>query len=311
MERIAPMEPILSERVEERENFIHQIKWDGIRGMTWTKDGAIRIFNKSGRERTGFYPEVEKLPLLLKSREVVVDGELVVFEGLRPSFQSVLKRDRLKNRQNVSAYIKQYPVRYLLFDCLVFDGVDIRNLPLSERLDILRRAFTPDENIIITDDFTDGLALFKFTKENDYEGIVSKDQTSAYTSGKKHDSWFKTKNQKALLAVVTGVALKQGFPNSLILGVYDQGNLIYIGNVASGLKEGDKKMLSDHINRLKQDQCPFEGFESGSPAWWFKPVLTCRVRFMEWTSEGVMRHPVLVGFTDLPAKDAVLEEKNS
>ena len=310
MEKIEPMEPILTEKVEQRENFIHQIKWDGIRGMTWMKDGQLRIFNKSGRERTGFYPEVEQLPLLLRTKEAVVDGELVVFEGLHPSFQSVLKRDRIKSRQNLNLYVKQYPVRYILFDCMVFDGWDMRKQPLTERLEQLRSAFTPDQNIIVTDDFSDGVALFDFTKEKNYEGIVSKDQNSAYISGKKHDSWFKTKNQKILLAVVLGVYLKQGLPNSLILGVYDQGDLVYVGNVATGLKESDKKMICEFTKQLKQEQSPLKNFEPNSPLWWFKPVLTCWVRFMEWTSEGVMRHPVLLGFSDSPAKDAILEEQN-
>lgn len=309
MEKIEPMEPILKETVEKRENFIHQIKWDGIRGITWIKDGRIRIFNKSGRERTGFYPEVLTLPLLLKTNEAVVDGELVVFDGLRPYFFSVLKRDRVKNLSSVNMIVKQYPVRYILFDCIVFDGEDIRKKPLEERLELLRGNFIPDQNIIVTDDFSDGVSLFHFTKEQGYEGIVSKDQTSAYIAGKKHNSWFKTKNQKELLAVVAGVLLKQGFLSSLILGAYDQGSLVYVGNVSTGLKESDKKLITDYKSRLRQDPCPFKDAPSLSPVWWFSPALTCRVRFLEWTSDGVMRHPVLVGFTKHPAKDAVLEEQ--
>ena len=307
MEWIEPMEPILRESVQGSKTFIHQIKWDGIRGITMIKDGQIRIFNKSGRERTGFYPEVEKIASQLKTPDAVVDGELVVFEGLHPSFQSVLKRDRLQSRRLLDRYIKQYPVRYILFDCMMFGGTDIRKLSLAERLHMMRSAFVPDQNIIITDDFIDGVALFDFTKEKNYEGIVSKDQNSMYVSGKKHDSWFKTKNQKMVLAVVMGVYLKNGFPNSLILGVYDHGMPIYIGTVASGLKDSDKKMIYENKNLLEQDESALKNFEPAAPVWWFKPVLTCRVRFMEWTSEGVMRHPTLIGFSNSPAKDAVME----
>jgi bifunctional non-homologous end joining protein LigD len=303
-----PMEPVLIRRIREGENYVHQIKWDGIRGIAVMEDRRVRIFNKSGRERTGFYPETESLADSVKAEKGVFDGELVVFDGLKPSFRKVLKRDQLKSTRCLDRYIKEYPVKYILFDILSLNGEDLRGKPWAERNEILRSSFTRNENIVITDDFRDGKALFAFTKQKGLEGIVTKDINSIYAKGKNHESWFKVKNEKSLLAVVCGVTLKQGYPNALILGGYDQGKLVYIGNVATGLKESDKDFLFRNKEKLRQEESPFQEMASSpSSVWWFRPLLTCRVRFLEWTTDGVMRHPVLSGFSASPAKEAVIE----
>jgi ATP-dependent DNA ligase len=144
-----PMEPVLIRRIREGENYVHQIKWDGIRGIAVMEDRRVRIFNKSGRERTGFYPETESLADSVKAEKGVFDGELVVFDGLKPSFRKVLKRDQLKSTRYLDRYIKEYPVKYILFDILSLNGEDLRGKPWAERNEILRSSFTRNENIII------------------------------------------------------------------------------------------------------------------------------------------------------------------
>jgi bifunctional non-homologous end joining protein LigD len=41
---------------------------------------------------------------------------------------------------------------------------------------------------------------------------------------------------------------------------------------------------------------------------WVKPELVCQVRFTEWTSDGLLRHPVFLGLRrDKSARDVVRE----
>jgi len=308
MEWMEPMEPVLTDSVVRTAGYIHHIKWDGIRGLTYVQNGQVRIFNKSGRERTGFYPEAEKIGELINVKEAVLDGELVVFDKSRPSFQSVLKRDRLNNIRNLSLFIEKYPVRYILFDMLWYNGMDIRYLPLNKRMDMLRSCFKPNEFITVTDDFTDGAKLFDLMKHENLEGIVSKSPTGFYIGGKRHNYWYKTKVQKKILAIVFGLNLKEGFPSSLILGVYHDGIAVYIGSAAIGLKNSDLRLLSTYTERLRQNNCPFVEYDISDNVIWLKPSLTCWIGFAERTSEGLLRQPRILGFTDLSVDEAVGDE---
>ncbi len=306
VELITPMEPILSKKIITEKDWIHQIKWDGIRGITYIENGEVRIFTKKGHERTDFYPEIKETVKLLEGKQAILDGEIVIFddEG-RPSFTQVLKRERVRSRKNLAYYVKKIPIKYILFDILYFDGMDLRQKPLYERKEILIENFQKSSNITITDDFDDGNSLFEFMRKKNYEGIVSKNIHSRYVVGKKHDQWYKTKINKKMLAVICGVKWKNKTPNALLLGIYQEDQLIYIGNVSIGLKQKDLLLLKEHINDLRQERSPFiNQHQKVDDITWLQPLLTCWVRFMEWTNHGSLRHPKIIGFSTQKPSEA-------
>ncbi len=306
LELITPMEPILSKRIITEKDWIHQIKWDGIRGITYIEDGEVRIYTKKGHERIDFYPEIEDTVKLLAGEQAVLDGEIVIFdEEGRPSFTQVLKRERVRSKANLAYYVKKYPIKYIIFDIMYLNGVDLRQKPLYERKEILLENFQKSSNITITDDFDDGHALFELMREKKYEGIVSKQIFSRYIAGKKHDKWYKTKINKKILTVICGVKFKNKFPNTLLLGIYQDGQLIFIGNASIGLKQKDLILLKENIDSLSQEQCPFTNHKPKyDDITWLQPLLTCWVRFMEWTNHDSLRHPQIIGFSTQKPLDA-------
>lgn len=306
MEWIEPMEPTLRPDVPFGAEWIHQIKWDGVRGLCQVEDGAIRIFMKSGRERTDFYPELMEVPALLRARSAYLDGEIVVFDDTgRPSFGLAQARERIADPSRVSLYARKKPARYIVFDIIMLDGKDLTSHPLRQRYALLKERLSPGNNTVITDDFSDGDALLDLMREKNMEGIVSKRASSLYKGGKNHRDWFKIKLSKKLLAAVCGLSMKDGFPNSLILGINRDGKWLCIGKASLGLTQEHMRLLKERMPLFELPDSPFHPAPPGMKnAVWLNPVLTCWVSFLERANDGGLRHPKIVGFSSSSPDEA-------
>jgi len=287
----------LSSEIIQQEGWLHQIKWDGIRGLCYINNGELKIYTKKGNERTGFYPELKDLLSLFKGKQAILDGEIIGLdkEG-KPSFYRSLIRERVRTESKISHYVRTYPAKYIMFDILYLDGEDLRAYPLRDRKELLVKNLNKSGNITITDDFEEGDSLFQLMKIKGWEGIVSKNTESPYISGKKHSAWYKTKISRKLLAVVGGIQWKNDYPNSLLLGIYHENKLYYIGKASVGLKQRDFLLLKDYSNGALHSLSPFADMLSQKNVTWLKPFLTCWVRFSEWTNNGHLRHPKIIGF---------------
>ncbi len=314
MDWIVPMEPLLTLSVPDDEVFVHQVKWDGIRGLCYIEDGRVRVFTKKGRERTRFYPELFELPALIKGHSAVLDGEIIILnEELKPSFQLSLIRERVTNVEKASYYARKYPIQYIVFDLLALNGQPITHKPLEERSALLRDHLKASSITAITDDFNNGKELFSLMKERGWEGVVSKKKDSPYLPGKAHQQWFKTKLSRRILAIVTGVTLREGNPNALVLAILGEEGLVYIGRASIGLTQQHFMLLKDNIPILKSDKNSLNIQKTSlvtnnardlKDVVWFKPQLTVWVSFLEWTSDGGIRHPKILGFTPLGIEEA-------
>lgn len=305
MEWIQPMEPILQSKIASGDEWIHQIKWDGIRGISYIEDGKLSLFTKRGRERTPYYPELHTINELLNVDQAILDGEIIVLNDKgKPSFEQVLIRERINKQSNLNYYTNNYPVKYIVFDILALDGEDLRRRTLAERKNILKNNLKQNQTIAITDDFKDGEKLISLMKKKGWEGIVSKKIDSYYFPGKHHHVWLKTKINKKMLTVVCGLQWKNGFPNSLLLGVFQNNKLYYIGKASIGLKQSDFKLLKEHGSQLEQKDSPFTDNLKIKDVTWLKPVLTCWVQFLEWTKDKQLRHPQIIGFSSEKPEEA-------
>lgn len=299
MEMIKPMEPILSAKVVNDKHFIHQIKWDGIRGLTYIDNSMIRLYTKKGYERTKFYPELLELNTLVKGTSAILDGELIILDDeMRPSFNLILYRERVRTKSKINYYSTKYPVKYILFDILHLDGKDLRNYPLEERISLLNETINKSRNITITDSFDDGEQLLKLMKRKNFEGIVSKNRYSKYIEGKKHNDWFKTKIFKKMLALVCGIKFNNNKTvKSLLLGIYNGDSIIYIGNSTGSLTQKDIQVLMDNISLISTKENPFINVIKEKDIIFLKPIITCWVSFLEWTNNNTLRHPHIIGFS--------------
>jgi len=317
MNWIIPMEPINCLKVKEDSEYIHEVKWDGIRGLVYLQDNELKIYTKKGNERTEFYPELSILSSEFKSKDIVLDGELVVLDKMGlPSFYNSLIRETVRNKRNLKYYQNNYPIKYIVFDILQYKDKLLTRLPLFERKQLLQRLFksviNQNDVIRLSEVFYDGEDLFEKMKQKNMEGIVSKKVNSLYIEGKKHDVWFKTKFTKKMLCIIGGIQWKGENPNSLVLGVKssEDKKMNYVGKASLGLKQSDLKLLKEYRNELLQEECPFiessisDVDMTGTKLTWVTPTITCWINFLELSNDGHFRHPKIIGFTNLPIEEA-------
>lgn len=305
-----PMEPILHPQAFDSSDYIYQVKWDGVRMLAYISGTEVRLINKRMNERTLQYPELQQLAELVQGCPAVLDGELIVLRNGQSSFPSIIRRDLSRTRTSIAAVQRELPVDYMLFDILYYDGRDLTHLPLTDRKKVLTEAIKEGlPRIHIVEDFPEGKNLFAAVQAQDMEGIVAKRKTSRYLEGKKHREWLKIKYRRSLRCLAGGYTVnEQQQMNSLLLGLYQGDQLLYIGRASSGISPSEWEALSSVLPDLKTGQTPFADFpppgSRSKPEYRFtEPVLTLQVEYAEWTDNRHLRSPSIKGFTSCPAEE--------
>ena len=297
---VTPMEPKSSDRIPEGEEWIAQIKWDGVRVLTYYDGNEIRLFNRKANERTFHYPELQKIEDYCRASSVILDGEIIALgSDDKPSFHEVMRRDSIRRSENVKQVSKIVPVTYMIFDLLYYGEQWVNDLPLSERMELLANIVRPQPNIQLASSHHDGQVLFKTIKEHGLEGIVMKRKDSRYFIGERKDVWLKVKNYQDLIAIVAGFTLNSGIVNALLLGLYDaDGHLWYIGHAGTGrLTKQEWQDLTPLLHSLTSEEQPFVNRpERHRDAYWVKPQLTVKVQYIEWTEGRSLRQPSIQAF---------------
>ncbi|MEW9669805.1 DNA ligase [Ammoniphilus sp. 3BR4] len=308
---IIPFEPIATETMPEGEEWVAQIKWDGVRVLTYFDGEEIKLFNRRINERTNHYPELTKIESYCSATSVILDGEIIALgENGKPSFHEVMRRDGLRRMERVKEVQKNVAITYMIFDVLYYNGQWIHHRSLEDRIEILGNIIRPQEYAQLVTVHRDADTLFEVIRQQGMEGIIVKDLLSSYTFDGKDKRWQKKKNFRDLIAVVGGITLRQGIVNALMLGAYDSaGKLWYIGHAGTGkLTKEEWRELTSLVQPLIQEERPFANRpERMKDAIWLQPKITVKIKFMEWTEGYSLRQPNIQGFVDIPPEEARLD----
>ena len=129
---LIPMEPKSFPEPFQKENFSYQIKWDGIRVLTFLQNKRIRFLTRRHQDHTRQYPELADLGNQINAKEAIVDGEFVVLDQSgKPSFAKIIKRD-FASYDSIKRFSLTLPATYIVFDILYKNGQDLRQLPWKE-----------------------------------------------------------------------------------------------------------------------------------------------------------------------------------
>lgn len=293
MTSVSPMLAELRAEAFNREGWIWQVKYDGARCLCRTyDDGTYRLWSRSGREMTANFPELAiktKLPALL-------DGEVCCFDETGKSVFNLVQHRTMRER-NVERAAKDYPAKFMAFDVIECNSIDLTSRALFERMDLLPRLIIPGPKIEIAPSYTDGVALFEQMEEKRWEGVIGKDTATSYRPGKRGFGWIKVKvGQRAIFKVVgytPGTGWRANLFGALVLA--DDANN-YVGGVGTGFTNS---MLDEVLARLKaqpETRCPWMT-PPEKQATWIEPGLTAEIRFAEYTNDGQLRFPVFVCLT--------------
>ena len=303
------------------DNWIYEVKWDGVRAICYIEDGQVRMVSRNGNVIDRQYPELSILPHHINAETAIVDGEIAALnERGVPSFELLQRRINVAEASSVALLSRHHPVVFYAFDLLYLDGRDLRGLPLTERKRLLKEVLKPNDVVRYSDHFTDGKALFEAAKQQGVEGIVGKKASSFYESRRSGD-WVKYKVHSSDSFLLCGFTEgERDHFGALILGVQDGDKLKWAGNVGTGFDRKTMKSIHDRLLPLVVDKCPLEP-EKNLPkkdVTWVRPELVCEVQFANRTEDGKLRAPVWLGFrTDIgpllirpPLLDPSLAEAN-
>ncbi len=283
---------------------LYEIKWDGIRVLAFFGKDRIRLQTRRHLDTTHRYPEIVRALSELPG-EGILDGEVVVFDGDKPSFERALERELVSNPARIAQRSRDIPAYYVAFDLLYLDGRVPMEEPLSERKRLLSGLLTasPPQPIVESAYILErGSAYYQEAAERGLEGIVAKTLDGRYLPGKRTRDWIKIKTRRTIDCVVLGTVREKGTGRvkSLVLGAYRNGELTWIGNVGSGLDGKTLQALKQELGPLESG--PPEGLKVVAPGHvrWLMPALVARVEYAETTREGRLRAPVFLGFVDSP-----------
>ncbi len=127
---IAPELATLTDKPFSDENWIYEEKFDGYRCIAIKSNGKVSLFSRNHKALNDDFPEIVEALESKKSKDYVIDGEIVAFKGRVTSFEKLQNRMRKK--------IKPY---FYVFDLLFWDGKELVKLPLLERKKLLEGNF--------------------------------------------------------------------------------------------------------------------------------------------------------------------------
>src|ERR1035438_8069642 len=297
---IEPMMAMLAERVPRGEDWLCEVKWDGVRAIAFLDNEEVRLQSRSGLRCERQYPELAVMPHHIAASRAVLDGEIAVLDAKGVSrFHLIQPRIANTDPNTIAHLVRSTPVIYFAFDLLYLDGSDLRNVSLEQRRELLRQVLTPGPSVRISADWARaGEELLEAARENGLEGIVAKHARSIYESRRSRE-WLKIKISSEQEFVIGGFTEPQGdrdYFGALVLGVHRDGELRWVGNVGTGF---DQKLLAGLHARLQPlitKTCPFAVRPKPDRGiTWVKPELVCQVKYANWTPDNHLRAPVFVG----------------
>ncbi len=300
---IRPMLATLAQAPFDHPDWVFEVKWDGYRAIAELRDGNVSLYSRYLIPLNRKFSPIEE-SLRKLGCEAVLDGEIVVVDDQgRPNFQM----------------LQNYPesagghLLYYVFDLLYLQGHDLTDLPLLRRKELLRKILPSTPRIRFCDHVAkDGVLFFHVVKEKGLEGIIAKRSRSAYRIGKRSREWLKVKTQLTQEGVIAGFTEPKGegrYFGSLVLGVFQGDELIYIGHSGGGFTMKDMREIREKLDPLIQRECPFTVEpKTNTPATWVKPELVCEVSMSGWTEDAVMRHPVFLRLREDKAAGDVVRD---
>ncbi len=257
-----------------------KVRRDKHSGRSYKEAGRVRLLSRNDKDRTKNFPNIVGAIANLSPDTLLLDGEIVVFDSKRVSRFQLLQQG------------KGLP-EYAAFDCLYADGQDLRPEVLSVRRNMLERLVTPSDRLMVS------------TK-------LAEDGLSAAYVERRSRERLKVKVNKEEEFVIGGFTAPAGSRQhfgGLLLGVYHENKLRYVGKVGTGFDESTLSSLRREFQRLIRKDSPFASEIREKNATFLSPQLVAQVSFTEWTKDGKLRHPVYLGLRDdKKAREVVRQE---
>jgi len=308
-QRLSPMLALIAPELPVGPQWSYEVKWDGYRALLYKRGTAVSLVSRRDADLTKTYPAVVEAARTLRSRQAVLDGEIVALDDNgQPSFQALQHR----------SVAGTFAIAYYAFDVLEVDGESLVALPLQERRERLG-VVVRGTAILLSEPLPGSPAeIARTVRQFGLEGVVAKRIDSRYEAGQRSGAWVKVKFQRRQEFVIGGFRPDGGSVDALVVGYYEGRKLLAAGKVRAGLTPRLRTELFSALDALVTATCPFANLPSARTGrWgegiaaedmatftWVRPQLVAEIAFTEWTAGASLRHAAFVGLrTDkVPAK---------
>jgi bifunctional non-homologous end joining protein LigD len=312
--KIEFVEPMLARPVETppEGEWQYEIKLDGYRALIVKRGDSVDVFSRRKNRMNSKYPGIASAFDGLAA-DTILDGEIVA-----------LDQDGRPNFTDLQNWRPKKPIYFYAFDVLAFKGRDVTGLPLSERRRVLEDAVAPLADPVRLSPIFDFPVedIVRTAREQRLEGIIAKRKNSRYEAGQRSGAWVKYKTGQGQELVIGGYLPGTHVFDSLLVGYYDRGKLLFVAKVRNGFTPGSRLKVAKHFKGLETAKCPFSNLPEPSDArrgkaltsqamkecHWLKPKLVAQVEFAEWTETDHLRHATFVALrNDKDPRDVRME----
>jgi DNA ligase D-like protein (predicted ligase)/DNA ligase D-like protein (predicted 3'-phosphoesterase) len=274
----------------DSEDWIFEVKWDGIRAISYVDD-ELSIRSRNDKELKDNFPELDELRTL--TRNVVLDGEIIVIKEGKADFQAIIERAKATRGYEIEA--QRTPVTYVVFDIIEKKDKPLLELPLVQRKKILEQSLKDGRHVLISL-YADkeGKAYYEAALEKGLEGIIAKKKDSHYEPGVRSSNWLKIKKLATCDCVIFGYTKGEGSRSetfgSLVLGLYEMGKPVFVGKVGTGFSQDDLKSLVNTFRKLETKERTLPaGITIEGEIVWLEPKLVCEVQYQTVTRDDKLR----------------------
>jgi bifunctional non-homologous end joining protein LigD len=319
-EHLLPMLASPAELPRESEGWAFEVKWDGVRALTYWRPGRLRIESRNLNDVSSRYPELRALGRELGAHEAILDGEIVAFDehGI-PNFERLQRRMHVTSDSAIRRLARQTPVVYAIFDLLYLDGRITTGLPYRERRALLEQLdlngpawSTPAYRVGSGRDF------LQATAAHGLEGVLAKRIDSPYLPGERSGHWLKIKNVNRQELVIggwlEGKGRRSGAIGALLMGYHEstgeERELRYAGRVGTGFDDSELERLAGELAPIQRRSSPFakHGVQPPRGAHFVEPQLVAEIEFSHWTHAHILRHSSYKGLRFDKSADEVQRE---
>jgi ATP-dependent DNA ligase len=278
---LEPMAATLTQDRFSSDDWLFERKFDGIRLLAYKNGDTVRLYsrNRLPQQLPAIAAAIAQLPV----RDAILDGE-VTWDGHSG---------------------------YHVFDVLWLNGTSVTARPVEERRALVQQL--PFEPPLRHVPLVDDPEPWERARREGWEGVIAKRRGSPYEH-RRSRHWLKMKCERSQEFVVGGFTDPQGARvglGALLVGYYAGAELVFAGRIGTGFNTTLLLDLRQRLDAIEIERTPFTR-AVGLPrlrAHWVRPELVVQVAFLEWTGNGKLRHPRLIGVrVDKNAHDVVREQ---
>lgn len=253
-----PVKPMLAKAVNgipDRDDLVFEPKWDGFRCIVFRDGDEVILGSRNERPLTRYFPEMLDPIRHGVPDRCVIDGELIVATDDHLDFDALQQRIH-PAESRVTMLSEKTPAQFIAFDLLAVGDEDLREAPFADRrarLEAVLAGVEPPLHLTpTTTDHDVAAEWFRVFEGAGLDGLIAKPVAEPYVENKR--TQFKVKHVRTADAAVAGFRWHKDGEGvgSLLLGLYDDGNLHHVGVAASFTKAergrlvGELEPLTEH-----------------------------------------------------------------